>query len=40
MERGVVKLQYVSNDDKNVDVFTKPLSKVNFKYFRENLGVV
>jgi hypothetical protein len=39
VQRGVVKLQYVSTDEKIVDVLTKPLSRVNFLYFRDKLGV-
>ena len=40
VEKGVVKLQYVSTDEQVVDVLTKLLSKVKFKYFRDKLGVV
>ena len=40
MQRGVVKLQYVPIEDQVVDVLTKPLSHVKFKYFRDKLGVV
>ena len=39
-EKGAMKLQYVSTDEKVVDVLTKPLSKVNFQYYRDKLGVV
>ena len=36
---GVVKLQYVAMDEQIADVLTKPLARVKFEYFRENLGV-
>ena len=35
-----MKLQYIYTDDKIVDIHTNPLSKVNFVYFVENLGVL
>ena len=35
MQRGAIKLQYVSTD-----VLTKPLSRVKFEHFREKLGMV
>ena len=31
---------YVAMDEQIADVFTNPLAKVNFEYFRENLGVL
>jgi hypothetical protein len=40
VQRGVVKLQYVSTDEQVEDVLTKPLSRVKFEYFRDKLGVV
>ena len=40
MQKGAIKLQYVSNDEQIVDVLTNPLSWVKFKYFRDKLGVV
>jgi hypothetical protein len=30
----------VTTEDQVADVFTKPLSKTKFKYFRDKLGVV
>ena len=36
MQKGAIKLQYVSTDEQVADVLMKPLSWVNF----ENLGVV
>ena len=35
-----MKLQYVATDKKIVDVLTKPLARVKFEYFKENLGVL
>jgi hypothetical protein len=40
LQRGVVKLQYVGTDEKVTNVLTKPLSHVNFEYFRDKIGVV
>ena len=40
VEEGAVKLQYVSTNEKTIDVLAKPLSKIKFKYFRDKLGVV
>jgi len=40
VEKGAVKLQYVATQEQIVDVFTKPLSRVKFEYFRDKLGVV
>ena len=40
VQKRVIKLQYVSTDEKIVDVLAKPLSRVNVEYIRENIGVV
>ena len=40
VQRGAVKLQYVVMNEHIVDVLTKPLSRVKFKYLRERLGVI
>ena len=40
MWRGVVKLQYVVTDKEIFDVLTKPLARVKFEYFMENIGVL
>jgi hypothetical protein len=40
VERGALKLQYISTDEQVVDVLTKPLSRVNFEYFQDKLGIV
>ena len=40
LQKGAIKLQYVSTNEKVVDVLTKPLSRLKFEYFHKNLGVV
>jgi hypothetical protein len=40
VQRGALKLQYISTDEQVVDVMTKPLSRVNFEHFRDKLGIV
>ena len=40
VQRGAVKLRYVAMDEQIVDVLTKPLARVKFKYFKERLGVI
>ena len=40
VQRGAVKLQYVATNEQIVDVFTKPLARVKFEYFRDKLGVL
>ena len=40
VQRGVVKLQYVTIDEQIVDVLTKPLARVKFEYFKKKLGVL
>jgi hypothetical protein len=40
VQRGALKLQYVSMDEQVVDVLTKPLSHVKFEKFRDKLGIV
>ena len=40
VQRGAMKLQYVAADEQIADVLTKPLARVKFEYFRENLGVL
>ena len=36
IQKGAIKLQYVSTDEKVVDVLVNPLSQVKFEYFRDN----
>jgi hypothetical protein len=40
VQRGALKLQYISTDEQVVDVMTKPLSHVKFEHFRDKLGIV
>jgi hypothetical protein len=39
VQRKVVDVQYLSTHEEFADVFTKPLAKKKFEYFRERLGV-
>ena len=39
VQKGAIKLQYVSTEEQVVYVLTKPLSRVKFEHFRDNLGV-
>ena len=38
VQKGAIKLQYVSIDEQVDDVLMKPLSRVKFEYFRDKLG--
>ena len=40
VEKGAIKLQYVSTNEQVADVLNKPLSRVKFEYFCVKLGVV
>jgi hypothetical protein len=40
VQKGAVRLQYVTTDEQVADVLTKPLSRMKFEYFRDKLGVV
>jgi hypothetical protein len=39
VQRGALKLQYISMDEQVDDVLTKPLSRVKFEHFRDKLGI-
>ena len=39
-QRGAVRLDHIGTDEQVVDILTKPLGKVKFLTFRENLGIV
>ena len=39
-DQGAVKLQYVATKKQTADVLMKPLARVKFDYFRDNLGVL
>ena len=40
VQRGALKLQYVSTNEQAADVLTKPLSRVKFEHFQDKLGIV
>ena len=40
VQKGDIKLQYVSTDEKVANVLTKPLSRVKFEYFHDKLGAL
>jgi hypothetical protein len=40
VQKGAIKLEYVSTEDQIADILTKPLSRVKFEYFRDKLGVI
>jgi hypothetical protein len=40
IQRGAVKLQYISTDEQVANILTKPLEKGKFVFFRERLGVL
>jgi hypothetical protein len=40
VQRGALKLQYISTDEQVVDVLTKPLYRVKFEHFRDKIGIV
>jgi hypothetical protein len=35
-----VKLQYIPTDEQTVDILTKPLSRINFAYLQDKLGIM
>jgi hypothetical protein len=40
VQKGEVKLQYISTNEQTTDILTKPLSKIKFAYLRDKLGLV
>jgi hypothetical protein len=40
VQRGALRLQYISTDEQVADVLTKPLSRVKFEHFQDKLGIV
>jgi hypothetical protein len=40
VQRGAIKLQYVSTNEQVADVLTKPLSGVKFEHSRDKLDIV
>ena len=39
VQKGMVKIQYVSTEEKIVDVTKKPLSMTNFRNFQDKHGM-
>ena len=40
VQKGDIKLQYVSTNEKVANVLTKPISRVKFEYFHDKLGAL
>ena len=40
IQKGAIKLHYVSTNEQVSDVLKKPLSQIKFKHFQYKLGVV
>ena len=40
VQQRATSLRYISTDEQTADVLTKPLSRMNFEYFRDKPGVV
>jgi hypothetical protein len=40
VQRNTVHVQYLPTHEQIANIFTKPLAKIMFKYFRERLGLV
>jgi hypothetical protein len=40
VQRKTVHVQYLSTHEHIADIFTKPLAKTKFEYFRERLGLM
>jgi hypothetical protein len=40
MQRKALHVQYLPTHENIADIFTKPLAKTKFEYFRERLGLV
>ena len=40
VQRGAIKLQYISTDEQVANVLTKPLSHVKFEHFQDKIGIV
>ena len=36
----IVELQYVATEEQIADVLMKPMARLKFEYFKENLGVL
>ena len=40
VQRGAVRLDHIGTDEQVTDILTKPLGKVKFLIFHENIGIV
>ena len=40
VQRGAIRLDHIGTDEQVPDILTKPLGKVKFLTFRDNLGIV
>ena len=40
VQRGTIRLDHIGTDEKVAEILTKPLEKVKFLTFRENLGIM
>ena len=40
VQRGAVRLDHIGTNEQVADILIKPLGKVKFLTFRENLGIV
>jgi hypothetical protein len=40
VQKGAIQLQYIPTEEQLADIFTKPLVKGKFVFFRDKLGVV
>jgi hypothetical protein len=40
VQKGEVILQYIPTNEKTTDILMKPLSKTNFAYLRDKMGLV
>jgi hypothetical protein len=40
VQKRAVELRYISTDEQIADILTKPLSRVKYEYFRDNLGLM
>ena len=40
VQRGAIRFDHIGTDEQVMDILTKPLGKVKFLTFRENLGIV
>jgi hypothetical protein len=38
VQKGAMKLWYIATDEQIADVWTKPLSKIKFEYFKDKLA--